>query len=269
MKLLKIVFLLSGILISWNSGFAQQNPDGAEFYEIVRKMAFAEREQLISEQFKNGNFPAFLLNFQEVTSQQVDANGKPREITLFVSPQYLSVGTVENHFIIPMGPITAQQIALNFNAFLPTPKVVDMIYKAANLKIEPFTYIPRGNRNETTDIFYDHSKVIHAQIRAAEYPPHTFVAGHKKDIVISPKFEDENRTHHVIIYGWHLPDGKAIQPESNIHINTYVDYSHGVRLISARVVIDGQEYNYEDVLKDETLYPLLIDSGKPLKRTRY
>ncbi len=232
-------------------------------------MDFAERENFIFHQFQRGNFPEFLLNFREISSKQTDATGKLRNVTIYVSPQYLSIGSETDHFIIPLGPKTAQMIALNFNAFLPTPKVVDMIYKAADLKLEPFTYIPRGNRNETVDIFYDHSKVILAQIKAAGYLPGTFVAGHKKDLVISPKLEDDNRQHHVIIYGWHLPGGKAIQPESNIHVNTYVDYSHGVRLVSARVVIDGEEFNYEEILKDKILYPLLIDSAGPLQNTRY
>lgn len=268
MKLIKIILILM-IFVPYHSGIAQENLTGAEVYETLREMDFAKREKHIYEQFQSRNFPDFLLDFQEVTSQQKDVTGRLREVTIFVSPQYFSIGTEADHFIIPMGPKIAQKIATDLDAFLPTPKVVDMIYTAAELKLEPFTYIPRGNRNETVDIFYDHSKVIRAQTRAADYPPGTFVAGHKKDIVISPKLEDKNRPRHVIIYGWHRLDGKAIQPESNIHVNTYVDYSHGVRLISTRVLIDGEQYNYEEILKDPILYPLLIDSEQPLQRTRY
>ena len=268
MKPIKVILILLLILL-WNRGMAQEQPKGSEIYEMLREMAFAEREQLIYKQFQSGNFPDFLLDFQEVTSQQMDARGKIRNVTIYVSPQYLSIGTKADHFIIPMGPKTAQRIALDLNAYLPTPKVVDMIYNAADLKLEPFTYIPRANRNETPDILYDHSRVIQAQMRATGYPPETFVTGHKKDIVISPKLEDKNRPRHVIIYGWHRLDGNAIQPESNIHINSYVDYSHGVRLISSRVLIDGKEYNYEEVLKDDILYSLLVDSPQPLLVTRY
>lgn len=264
-----ICVLLTAFIFIQHSGYTQEVPAGTEFYEMVREMEFAEREQLIYEQFQSGNFPDFLIDYRELTTQQTDAAGKMRTLTLFVSPQYLTIGNEKDHFIIPVGPATAQKIALEHNAFLPTPKIVDMIYESADLKLEPFTYIPRGNRNETPDIQYEHSKVIQAQIKAAGLPSNTFVAGHKKDIVISPLLGDKRRQNHVTIYGWHLLDGKPIQPVTNIHNNTYVDYSHGARLISRRVVIDDKEYDYEEVLKDKILYPLLIDSQEPLKTTRY
>ncbi len=268
MSYFNICFITALIFIQ-HSGYTQGSPDGTEFYEMVREMKFAEREKLIYEQFQGGNFPDFLLDYREITSQQSDAAGKVRKLTLFVSPQYLAIGNENDYFIIPVGPVTAQKIALELDAFLPTPKVVDMICKSAELGLEPFTYIPRGNRNESSDILFEHSKVIQAQIKAAGFPPNTFVAGHKKDIVISSLLKDKRRPNHVTIYGWHLPNGRPIQPVTNIHINTYVDYSHGARLVSRRVLIDGQENDYEEVLKDKILYSILIDSEEPLKRTRY
>ena len=74
---------------------------------------------------------------------------------------------------------------------------------------------------------------------------------------------------HVTIYGWHRLNGKAIQPVTNIHTDTYVDYSHGVRLVSERVVIDGTEYRYSDILEDSLLHTLLSNEEEPLKEVRY
>lgn len=269
MEIKKIFFLIWVVFIFPNTSFSQECIGGSLIYEVYRKVPQAEREKMLPEHFLNGNYPDFLLDFKEISSIQTDALGKERRITLYISPQYLAVGTTKDHFIVPMSPVTAQEIALHFNAALPTPKIVDLIYEASDLKLEPFTYIPRGNRNESPDIFYDHSKVIMAQIKAAGKHTGIFVAGHKKDIVISSKLLDTARPGHVIIYGWHLPDGKPIQPESNIHINSYVDYSHGVRLVSQTIFIDGKEYNYEEVLKDKILFSLLIDSPEPLSQTRY
>ncbi|MEP6263104.1 MAG: hypothetical protein ABJ092_16115 [Gillisia sp.] len=248
---------------------SQNNLTGAEFYEIVRDIPAGQREQLIKKELLNGNYPDFITQFIPVEFSRKDANGAIKQVKIWVSPGYISIGTTQNYFIIPLLPHTAQELAMTLNSSLPTPAISDIIYDAAILQLEPFTYYPRENRNETVDFFYDHSRVIQAQIKSAGLEPGTFVAGIKKDIVISTKLNDKNRPGHVIIYGWHTGPGKPIQPESNIHINTYVDYSHGARLISNKVLIDNCEYNYEDVLKDPLLFPLLTNSSQPFATTRY
>lgn len=248
---------------------AQETKSGSEFYERIRELDFQERESLISQELISGNFPDFLLDWKEITTIQKDASDIPRILSLFVSPDYLSVGNEEDYFIIPVSPMTAQKVANTFNASLPTPKVTDIIYRQAELKLEPFNYIPRKNRNETVDIFYDHSQVIQAQIEAAGFPQGTFVAGTKKDIVISNKLTDSTRTRHVSIYGWHKLNGKPIQSLYNGHNNTYVDYSHGARLISNLVLIDGKKFNYRDILQDKNLFKLLSNEKEPLEKTTY
>lgn len=248
---------------------AQEKITGSQIYEKIRTLDFKEREVIISKELLEGNHPAFLLDWQEIISIQKDAKGKPRKLSLFVSPDYLSVGNKEDYFIIPLSPITAQNIANHYNASLPTPKVSDLIYREAKLKLEPFNYIPRGKRNETVDIFYDHSRTIQAQIKSAGYAPGIFVAGTKKDVVISSNFNDSTSSQHVSIYGWHKLNGKAIQPLYDGHINTYVDYSHGVRLISNRVFIDGKEFDYREILKDQNLYKLLSNESQAFKKTTY
>ena len=87
--------------------------------------------------------------------------------------------------------------------------------------------------------------------------------------MVSAKLADPARQKHVIIYGWHRLDGKPIQPEYNGHVNWYVDYSHGTRLVNNRVMIDGVEYDYQSVLKDELLHTLLSYDKEPLSRTEY
>jgi len=249
--------------------FSQTAEGGSVFYEKIRTLSFEERESLIAEELIDRNMPRFITDFVPVTTNQRDAAGKKRRVVIFVSPDYLSIGNEKDYFIVPMGPLTAQRVANSMDASLPTPKVVDIIYFYSKLKLEPFNFIPRGNRNETPDILYDHSKIIQAQIKAAGKKPGVFVAGSKKDIVISSKLTDPNRTRHVTIYGWHKPDGKPIQPVTNVHINTYVDYSHGVRLISNRVLIDGKEYRYREILKDSLLHTILSYETEPFTKVSY
>jgi hypothetical protein len=235
----------------------------------MRELSFSDREELIYHEITSGNYPDYMRGFVRIKTIQKDSKGKRHKVVIFVKPDYLSIGNENSSFIIPMGPVTAQKIADFFDCSLPTPKVVDIIYDKAVLKLEPFNYIPRGNRNETPDILNDHSRVIFAQIKASGNIPGVFVAGTKKDVVISSKLNDPQRNHHVTIYGWHKLDGKAIQPVYNHHIDIYVDYSHGIRLVSNRVLIDGKEYKYREILKDPVLHSLLNDEPEPLVKTSY
>ncbi len=254
---------------TFGSLYSQSSISGSQFYEEMRNIPFNEREDLIVKEITSGNIPEFLKKFIPVKTVQRDSTGKKHRVTLFVTADYLAIGNNLDYFTIPMGPISAQKIADYMGASLPTPKVVDIIYEKSKLKLEPFNYIPRGNRNETPDILNDHSRVIQAQIKASGELTGIFVAGTKKDIVISSKLSDPKRTHHVIIYGWHRLNGVAIQPMTNVHIDIYVDYSHGVRLISNRVIVDGKEYDYRQLLSDPILHSLLNGEKEPLIRTSY
>ena len=65
----------------------------------------------------------------------------------------------------------------------------------------------------------------------------------------------------IAIYGWHKADGKPIQPLSTVHGAGYADYSHGIRLVSEKVLVDGKLCSVYDILKDPELAPLLSDEG--------
>ncbi len=65
----------------------------------------------------------------------------------------------------------------------------------------------------------------------------------------------------IAIYGWHFPSGIPIQPLSTIHSATYADYSHGIRLISDWVLLNGQIQPLYEVLGDPELSSLLSDEG--------
>lgn len=60
-------------------------------------------------------------------------------------------------------------------------------------------------------------------------------------------------------------DGKAIQPVYNKHTNTWVDYSHGIRLVQQKLIINenGIEYKttVKKVLTSTTKSYLLSDEG--------
>jgi hypothetical protein len=165
-------------------------------------------------------------------------------------PDYLAVGNSRDWARVPLTPAAAQQIVDSFHCFLPTRKIVDDVYQAATVKLPPF---PMFAYRDSTPTMWQHHLIIEGQRKAKR----GLVAGIKKDVVISSKLKD--KPNRVAIYGWHKPDGKAIQPLYAGHVNWYVDYSHGIRLVFRTIWVNGKPLDYTTVLQDARLHPLLCD----------
>ena len=160
-----------------------------------------------------------------------------------------------------MTPVLAQQIADLTKCILPTKRMVDAIYEAAEIKLEPQP-IPPTPLMTTVPVFMAHNAMIQKQLITylAQHALSALTAGHKKDIVISNKIYGEN-SNRVVIYGWHKLDWKPIQPLYNKHSHTWADYSHGVRLIQNIVWVNGKKTTVATVLADPKLNVLLSDEG--------
>jgi hypothetical protein len=239
-----------------------RSPDaktGSEFMQYVMNMSFAYRENAIFNEISTGNIPYFYRGLKHLQASFTDANGISHLVEYDVMPDYLAVGSDSDFCRIPMGPITAQRIADWFGATMPTRKLVDHIYLNAEIKLEPVTYTPVGNQNEKVEKFIEHNSAIEEQRIRAGGILGQLIGGTKKDVVLSNKITDPVRPNHVVIYGWHRLNGMAIQPLTNIHIDTYVDYSHGIRLLNANVIIDGKVKDIRTVLRDPVFYKILSD----------
>ena len=80
-------------------------------------------------------------------------------------------------------------------------------------------------------------------------------AGHKKDLVLTNRlWQVPDR---VAIYGWHRDVDRPIQPLSTVHGARYADYSHGVRLVSDTVYINGRKRPIDEVLGEPALAHLV------------
>jgi UDP-galactopyranose mutase len=51
--------------------------------------------------------------------------------------------------------------------------------------------------------------------------------------------------------------GHPIQPVYAGHVDWYVDYSHGIRLVHRTIYVNNKAMDYRDVLKDPELKQLL------------
>ncbi len=227
---------------------------GMAVMESVAAMPLAEREAILLREFKQGNLPEFLRRFVTIKVKAKDANGKERTVVFQAMPDYLSVGSDADFVRAPLTPMTAQSVADAFDCSLPTRKMVNDIAAQATVRLEPK---PLGEPRTTVETFIAHNSIIEEQRKGK--PLGGLVDGIKKDVVITNLPAD--RTDHVAIYGWHQLDGAPIQPLTTVHVNWYVDYSHGIRLVKRAVLVDGQPKDIRDVLADPVLHPLLSDEG--------
>jgi hypothetical protein len=111
----------------------------------------------------------------------------------------------------------------------------------------------------STEYYVTHNAKVEEQARTLGVTEGSLVSGDKKDVVVSNRLE--RNPGKIAIYGWHKLDGAAIQPLSTIHGACYADYSHGIRLVSQTMVVDGETKSVYDVLEDPTLSQTISDEG--------
>ncbi len=231
---------------------------GSEFARSIDSLHGAEREQLILEQLRSGNLPDFLRRLAPVRLSRPAGDGRATTVTLFVMPDYLSIGSNRDFIRIPMGLHAATSIADQFGFILPTRKIVDAIFSqsAFTLKPEP---LPAGEQMRSTAYYLRHNGMIRDQRLALGCKLGELISGHKKDVVMTNRLDGKQGR--VAIYGWHRPSGVPIQPLSTVHGSNYADYSHGIRLISTTALLDGQPCSIWTILEDPALAGLLSDEG--------
>jgi hypothetical protein len=243
-----------------------------------------KREQVILEMLKAGYIPSRCHSFKPIT---IGSDQSSTTITYYAALDYLALGDDTDYVYMPMFPMTAQAY-INSTAvygstldplyILPTKIMVDQIYhQMDNIKLDPIPISPKKgdpSRN-ATETYVKHNDLVQHQISQMLQKKNIIdfnkklIVGHKKDIVLTNMLvHNEGK---VAIYGWHtLNTGVPIQPLSTVHSNTYVDYSHGIRLISTSCLVNNQQHSLLEVLKDKKYATLLNKlSEGPLKVFKY
>lgn len=225
---------------------------GTDFYKQTDSYSWKSRDSIAMDLILAGNIPTFYKKFIPVKSSIETAEGKIINATYYVAPDYLMIGTDDDWARIPLTPMSAQKIADDFNCFLPTTKMVDQIYLQSKIKLEP---VPMYAFRDSTVTMWQHHLIIEGQRKGRT----GLISGIKKDVVISSSLNQHPKLNRVAIYGWHKLDGKPIQQLYTGHVNWYVDYSHGIRLISRKILVDGNILDYKVVLGDSVLKKLISD----------
>lgn len=143
--------------------------------------------------------------------------------------QSVILGT-EEWLVAPnyVGPISigaAEALAHDVGCELPTPELVDAIWRQADLRIESEKMVRTDH--DFTLATMSSSAIISKQLaRMREH-----IAGRSYSL-IAGTFKDVVQKEGVVgIYGWHHLDGEVIQPFYSKHAKGWIDYSQGLRLV--------------------------------------
>lgn len=233
---------------------------GNEFKAQIENLTLENREVEIFDQIMAGNVPNFLRELVPIVFSKT-VNDSVYNVTYFVTPDYMAIGSDSNYFLMPMTPILAQKLADSLSFILPTKQMVDQIWSEASVKLSP-SPIAASPEMTTILVMWNHNITVKTQRteQLSEEPLGTLVAGHKKDVIISNRIYG-NSSNRVVIYGWHYLSGSPIQPMYAGHGETYADYSHGIRLVRDSVLINNQSYRIAELLSDVEMASLFSDEG--------
>jgi hypothetical protein len=137
--------------------------------------------------------------------------------TWLVAPRYIeAVGIGE-----------AAELARNQGCVLPTPDLVDAIWRKADLKLEASKFV-RSDFATWSMAEMSAANVLAEQARRIDREiagrPFRLLAGTHKDVV-------RHADGRLGLYGWHRADGHPIQGFYPKHAPTWRDYSQGLRLV--------------------------------------
>ncbi|MEO7997092.1 MAG: hypothetical protein ABI852_06580, partial [Gemmatimonadaceae bacterium] len=234
---------------------------GSAFISSVAALPNDQREIAVTRELLAGNIPTFLRALRTVRVTAAAADSSLLTISYEVMPDYLAIGSDEDFVRMPMNPYTAQTFCDAFGFVLPTRKMVNDIWRAAAEHLEPR---PLTEQRESPLTFLQHDRLIVDQLKSVRRG--AFIAGNKKDVVVSHFIAE--RPDRVSIFGWHYLTGEPIQALYAGHVDWYVDYSHGIRPVKRIMKVNGVSRDYEKIVGDSLLYPLLSDEGV-LKVSRY
>lgn len=127
-------------------------------------------------------------------------------------------------YVAPVARVDLGPLLAEYDCELPTPGLVDAIWRAADLRLNPYELVrtPSTWQNmASADAFADQRERIEHAVFARAF---TLLAGSHKDFVRT----EDGRTD---LYGWHTLQGVPIQPPKTGHNAMYLDYSQGARLV--------------------------------------
>ena len=233
------------------------------------------REAKVAKLLEENYLPSWLQPQNQKFCPITVING-PDTLVYNVLPDYLALGTDEEWMYIPMSPLTAKKWMQTNNLSFPTKTMVNQIHHQAKIKLTPpiswnalYDHATKKYNRDSTECFKAQSDKLQEMLKKhTEYSHGDLAASHKKDVVLTDYLLTKANQNNVAIYGWFNSDSSVVQnlnPSS--HSVSYIDYSHGLRMISNNCVLNGQQTTIQAVWNDLNHCKLLHDA--PLKFQSY
>lgn len=210
-------------------------------------------------------------NLRPFAWMPVDCSRDGINCTVFVSDDALALADTEGNFVrFNVRHPTAEQIAKELNAFLPTSRISDLAYAQAHVKLTPHP-IPAGPDMALTQTMMKHSALVEKE-RAGRTG---LVRDSGKIWALTNKLV--GRPERSSNFGWHggplaqskSPGGAAvIEPLDLAHGAGHTDYSQIVQLVAPLAIVDGKQMPLDDLLRHPTLSRAVSDEG-PLQIVRH
>lgn len=127
-------------------------------------------------------------------------------------------------YIWPIGIGAAVDMAAALGCELPSPRLVDAIWRAADVQIDASQMVRTDHDGTPATMaslatYDDQAARLERLVAGRSY---RLLAGYAKDVVAEAG--------QVGLYGWHRADGRVIQPFYAGHARAWIDYSQGLRL---------------------------------------
>jgi hypothetical protein len=227
--------------------------DLGELTHNLRSVAPAVRHEWIHEAMVAGFIPDFLRQLKRVRSRHAG-----HELSFWVMPDYLALGDNDNYLHFPVNGRNALSLAAHWNMYLPTRKMVDLIYRQAAVLL-PSVPLNINDGRDPLERWLEHEERLDQDLQKYAVHSSLLEAGHKKDLVMSPRLI--GRPDRAAIYGWQGTDGQRLQDLAATLRADYADYSMGLRLVAPFCLVDEQWMPLAEVLRNPELAPLLSDEG--------
>ncbi len=195
---------------------------------------------------------------EPVAWSSIRTEARGRVGVLYVMSDALRIGGVR----VNVSATTAQQIADELGAMLPTAKVVDTAWEQAAIRCRPALRKPDA-RMADTSAMVAHSEAIDAQVKGRSGLVRTV----GKDWILHHRLV--GKANLACNYGWH--DAKALytswsglkvwQPVGTAHDRHHTDYSQTCSLMRDTMLVDGVTVPVAEVLRDPNLAELVNYEG--------
>ncbi|HWP09447.1 MAG TPA: hypothetical protein VNN72_27085, partial [Polyangiaceae bacterium] len=202
-----------------------------------------EREELLVQAVAQGAYDP-----PEWTTVTTTFKGRRAEIQ--VSTDALTILGVR----IDVTADGAQRIADLLGTVLPTPRIVQLIWEQATVRIDPCT-LPADEKMATTARMIEHSECVDDQLGGRK----GLVANEGKHWVLTNRVAGNSKL--AANYGWFVKGRPPIQTVGTHHDTGHTDYSQTMRLVKPTLRVDGREVSMQRVGRSPELWGLVSDEG--------